>query len=125
VKDCDSDQERLDAHNGLLLAAHLDAAFDGGLITVRDHGAVVVAAALDADAREVLSAMLRTPSGPCWTAVSKKIAMDRSVITLSDPTTASAACMCWSVRARWSWARWKARWLPAWRKREAHGSCHR
>jgi putative restriction endonuclease len=25
---CESDRERLDVHNGLLLAAHLDAAFD-------------------------------------------------------------------------------------------------
>ena len=53
-KDCGSDQERLDVHNGLLLAAHLDAAFDAGLIAVREDGAVVVAAALDMETREVL-----------------------------------------------------------------------
>jgi hypothetical protein len=36
--DCGTDAERLDVHNGLLLAAHLDAAFDSGLITFADDG---------------------------------------------------------------------------------------
>ncbi|MCK6502712.1 HNH endonuclease [Myxococcota bacterium] len=53
-KDCATDRERLDAHNGLLLAAHLDAAYDVGLITVEDDGTVVVSDALDADARAIL-----------------------------------------------------------------------
>ncbi len=53
-KDCATDQERLDAHNGLLLAAHLDAAFDAGLFTVEDGGRVVVSEALDAHTRAVL-----------------------------------------------------------------------
>ncbi|MBK8265335.1 MAG: HNH endonuclease [Nannocystis sp.] len=34
--DCESDAERLDVHNGLLLAPHLDAAFDRGFITDDD-----------------------------------------------------------------------------------------
>ena len=33
--DCDTDAERLDVYNGLLLAPHLDAAFDCGFITDR------------------------------------------------------------------------------------------
>lgn len=37
-----SDAERLDVFNGLLLAAHLDAAFDGGLIAVERDGTVVL-----------------------------------------------------------------------------------
>jgi hypothetical protein len=49
-----NDEERLDVFNGLLLAAHLDAAFDGGLITVEDDGRVVVGESLDAEAREIL-----------------------------------------------------------------------
>lgn len=53
--DCESDAERLDVWNGLLLAPHLDAAFDGGWITVADDGAVVVSPALDDEARELLS----------------------------------------------------------------------
>jgi hypothetical protein len=52
--ECASDAERLDAWNGLLLAPHLDAAFDRGFITVADDGAVVVSAALDAVARGLL-----------------------------------------------------------------------
>lgn len=51
---CDLDAERLDVFNGLLLAAHLDAAFDAGFVTVDDDGVVVVAGALDAEARVLL-----------------------------------------------------------------------
>lgn len=40
---CDSDDERLDVFNGLLLAPHLDALFDGGWMTVRDDGATELA----------------------------------------------------------------------------------
>jgi len=43
---CDTDAERLDVFNGLLLAPQLDAAFDCGLITVEDDGTVVVSQAL-------------------------------------------------------------------------------
>lgn len=35
---CRSDAERLDAENGLLLAAHWDAAFDAGLVSFTDEG---------------------------------------------------------------------------------------
>jgi hypothetical protein len=52
--DCASDAERLDVFNGILLAPHLDAAFDSGFITVDDDGAVVVAAALEESARRTL-----------------------------------------------------------------------
>lgn len=37
-KDCETDDERLDVHNGLLLSALWDAAFDGGLVTFDDDG---------------------------------------------------------------------------------------
>lgn len=37
-KDCQSDQERLDVHNGLLLSALWDAAFDRGLVSFDDDG---------------------------------------------------------------------------------------
>jgi putative restriction endonuclease len=52
--DCETDAERLDVYNGILLAPHLDAAFDRGFITVQDDGTIVVSDALDADARTVL-----------------------------------------------------------------------
>jgi hypothetical protein len=44
--DCQTDAERLDVYNGLLLAAHLDAAFDAGLISFTDAGNVLVSPAL-------------------------------------------------------------------------------
>ena len=51
---CNTDAERLDVFNGLLLAAHLDAAFDAGLITVADDGTVLVSTMLPPDARSVV-----------------------------------------------------------------------
>lgn len=52
--DCEADDERLDVYNGFLLAPHLDAAFDGGFITIGDDGIVVVSDELDASARAIL-----------------------------------------------------------------------
>ena len=52
--DCESDGERLDVFNGLLLAAHLDAAFDVGLIGVGGNGEVLVSPRLDGAARAVM-----------------------------------------------------------------------
>lgn len=49
-----SDRERLDVYNGLLLAAHLDAAFDAGLITIAKDGVVLVSEGLDTRTREIL-----------------------------------------------------------------------
>jgi putative restriction endonuclease len=51
---CDSDAERLDVFNGLLLAPHLDAAFDRGFITVADDGKVVVSPVLSATDRRAV-----------------------------------------------------------------------
>lgn len=52
--DCDTDAERLDVFNGLLLAPHLDAAFDRGFIGVEDDGTVVVSPQLPEEARRTL-----------------------------------------------------------------------
>lgn len=52
--DCSSDAERLDIFNGLLLAPHLDAAFDAGFITVDDNGDVLVSASLGQNDRKLL-----------------------------------------------------------------------
>lgn len=43
---CDTDEQRLDVFNGLLLAPHLDALFDGGWITFSDAGECLVSTAL-------------------------------------------------------------------------------
>ena len=53
-KDCASDADRLDVHNGLLLSALWDAAFDRGLITFDDDGAPIFSKALGDDARDHL-----------------------------------------------------------------------
>lgn len=47
---CDSDDERLDVFNGLLMAPHVDALFDGGWISFDDNGALLVSSALTDDA---------------------------------------------------------------------------
>jgi hypothetical protein len=51
---CDDDTQRLDVHNGLLLSALWDAAFDQGLVTFEDDGSVRYAAQLSAEARALL-----------------------------------------------------------------------
>ena len=51
---CDTDTERLDVFNGLLLASHLDAAFDAGFITIAEDGTVLVSSLLPLDAQSVL-----------------------------------------------------------------------
>jgi len=51
---CDSDDERLDVFNGLLLTPHLDALFDAGLMSVGDDGHVQLSSQLSADTLERL-----------------------------------------------------------------------
>ena len=51
---CASDAERLDVHNGLLLAAHLDAAFDAGLVSFEADGTLLVSPTLDPADRQRL-----------------------------------------------------------------------
>jgi hypothetical protein len=46
---CDSDAERLDVFNGLLLAPHLDALFDGGWIGFDDDGGLLVSPELSGE----------------------------------------------------------------------------
>lgn len=52
--DCRNDAERLDVHNGLLLSALWDAAFDRGLVTFNDDGCPVFSPALSASAVDEL-----------------------------------------------------------------------
>jgi putative restriction endonuclease len=51
---CATDAERLDVYNGLLLAAHLDAAFDAGLISFSDKGAILFSSKFTQDDRDAL-----------------------------------------------------------------------
>lgn len=48
---CVSDNERLDVFNGLLLAPHLDALFDGGWISFSDQGGMLISKHFNAVAR--------------------------------------------------------------------------
>jgi|SRR6056297_51805 len=49
-KDCESDEDRLDVHNGLLLSALWDAAFDRGLVTFDDNGSPQLSTKLSEEA---------------------------------------------------------------------------
>lgn len=53
--ECVSDADRLDVHNGLLLAAHWDAAFDAGLVSFADDGAALLSPDLGAEERALLA----------------------------------------------------------------------
>lgn len=53
--ECASDAERLNVFNGLLLCAHWDAAFDAGLVSFADDGAVLAKPGLGPKAKTVLS----------------------------------------------------------------------
>ena len=52
--ECESDSERLDVYNGLLLSANLDALFDRGLITFDDAGGIMISSLLTEEARTSL-----------------------------------------------------------------------
>jgi predicted restriction endonuclease len=56
-----SDEQRLDVHNGLLLSALWDAAFDKGLISFADDGRVLASPALSAAARAALGVDQASP----------------------------------------------------------------
>ena len=53
--ECESDELRLDVHNGLLLSALWDAAFDSGLISFAGDGAVLRSPKLTSEAAAALS----------------------------------------------------------------------
>ena len=52
---CTSDAQRLDVHNGPLLSALLDAAFDSGLVAFDNEGSPVVSTKLTLDAKVALA----------------------------------------------------------------------
>lgn len=51
---CDSDNERLDVFNGLLLAPHLDVLFDGGWVTFADSGHICISSDLNTQQRTLV-----------------------------------------------------------------------
>lgn len=52
--DCETDAERLNTYNGLLLSSLWDAAFDKGLVSFDDHGAPIYGPSLSEKARAAL-----------------------------------------------------------------------
>ncbi len=52
---CDTDQERLNVFNGLLLAVHIDALFDKGLATFAEDGRLILAESIPMKERELLN----------------------------------------------------------------------
>ena len=52
---CESDAQRLDVHNGLLLSSLWDAAFDAGLISFNDEGYVLRSSSLTQEAAAALT----------------------------------------------------------------------
>ncbi len=48
---CETDEQRLDVFNGLLLAPHLDALFDGGWVSFTDEGQLLISDLLPVSAR--------------------------------------------------------------------------
>ncbi len=58
---CDSDDERLDVFNGLLLSPNMDALFDSGLMTIGDDGSVMLSSLLPAEA---IGALTKLPLQP-------------------------------------------------------------
>lgn len=53
--DCETDAQRLDVHNGLLLSALWDAAFDAGLISFNDEGYLLRSSSLTQEASAALT----------------------------------------------------------------------
>lgn len=75
--ECRSDDERLDVFNGLLLAAHWDAAFDRGLVSFDDDGRALVQPVLS-DAARALLAPERTMPVPLDPAHRRQLAWHRA-----------------------------------------------
>jgi putative restriction endonuclease len=51
---CDSDEQRLDVFNGILLAAHVDAAFDAALITFDQNGMPLLSELMSQEAEDMM-----------------------------------------------------------------------
>jgi putative restriction endonuclease len=85
--ECATDAERLDVFNGLLLAAHLDAAFDAALITFADDGSLIMSKDLSDRARSVLALQegMRlaglTPHHARYLGWHRQIAVQRATVT--------------------------------------------
>lgn len=86
-KDCTTDAERLDVHNGLLLSALWDAAFDRGLVTFDDEGQPQFSPSLS----DVARAQLRWQGPiPVTDKHRKRLSWHRSNLFVTSVVTAAA-----------------------------------
>jgi predicted restriction endonuclease len=81
--DCESDHERLNVHNGLLLSSLWDAAFDSGLVTFDDLGNAIASPALGQSARRAL-ALDQAPPLQLVDEQRSRLAWHRSEIWVAD-----------------------------------------
>jgi putative restriction endonuclease len=72
------DAQRLDVHNGLLLSARWDAAFDRGLISFADDGAVLASPRLTETARVTLGVTIAPPQRGLRDAHQSNLALHRT-----------------------------------------------
>jgi putative restriction endonuclease len=75
--ECD-DERRLDVHNGLLLSALCDAAFDKGLVSFADDGTVLLSSRLSEIARKCLGVDSVPPLADLRPAQQENLAMHRA-----------------------------------------------
>lgn len=83
--ECESDALRLDVHNGLLLSALWDAAFDAGLISFADDGTVLRSAELTAEAAAALNLDSAAPLAPLTNLHRRNLARHRAQHGLDQP----------------------------------------
>ena len=57
---CETNQERLDGNNGLLLAPNIDKIFDNGFISFEDNGDILVSSKIDQETLNRLGLKLNT-----------------------------------------------------------------
>lgn len=87
-RDCD-DEERLDVHNGILLAAHLDAAFDAHLISFDDHGQILFSPRLRIEDRNAIGFLPSMRIESVDWRIQKRLQLHRAkVLTAGEPADA-------------------------------------
>ena len=88
---CADDAERLDVHNGLLLSALWDAAFDAGLVSFADSGSVLTSPRLSGAARKVLECASGTRINGLSSGQRKRLQWHRTAIFGIPPVRAALA----------------------------------
>jgi hypothetical protein len=85
--ECDTDAERLDANNGLLLSSLWDAAFDAHLVSFDDDGRTVASPLLTADAKDALVLAAAPPIANLTPGHRARLAVHRRITLLPSNET--------------------------------------